>query len=642
MAVDPGAIFDQHNENAITLVNNTINDLNAAYAALANIDYSYSPPIIMLGWSPPSAPALSTPNPNQPVLGTVPDTPQLNDEMTEIPNYGLGAFSIAPPNFTSRVTIPSGPGGAPDVPGPSGYINGPLGVTMPTKPLLLPLPSSTLPYPTITVPTAPDLNMPVFDGQRPGSLEHLTIDEVLAEMDRVYYDYRDVFLGFVKDNSAAWLRSVLADRDIVGQVEGVLRTYLDPVNGGGTGYPVKIEEAIAGRAHDRTQAEFQRAEAQVWDGVAKRGLYLPSGALMAGLQQARYAAADANAKTYTDIATKNFELEQSNMQFMLKLAESLEGKLLDVGVEYAKVTLTVNDQAVQLMKLVASTMVDVYKAIVQAWLAEWEGYKAAVEVYKAQISALEMEIRLYEAEIKAELAKTEINKATVEVLNAVVNANKGLVEMYKAEVEAAVAPLEVTKVQAQVYESVVKGYAARIEGYVAQWRGVSAAAEAKGAEARAYSAEMEGYTGRVNAFKAQVDAYVAHVNGAAASNRAIADANRAKLDQFNAELEAVIKKYTAELQGVSEQWKYAAEAARVQVAYWSARATSDQAAYSVNVQTQMEMAKQNYGVWLNQIEKMQKQAAAVRDIASVSGSLAASALTGLTSFAGQLVQQSTT
>jgi hypothetical protein len=56
---------------------------------------------------------------------------------------------------------------------------------------------------------------------------------------------------------------------------------------GGAGIPVPIEEAIVTRATDRLTCEYQRESAEVWDEMARKGLTLPSGALVSGRKAAR-------------------------------------------------------------------------------------------------------------------------------------------------------------------------------------------------------------------------------------------------------------------------------------------------------------------------------------------------------------------
>ena len=97
---------------------------------------------------------------------------------------------------------------------------------------------------------------------------------------------------------------------------------------------------------------------------------------------------DAMVKSSTDIATKNLELEQQNFQFMLKLGEALEEKLLDVVTQYLKLALDMNAQAIASAKEIVATYINAYNLTVVVYKALWEGYQADAEVFKAKIAAL--------------------------------------------------------------------------------------------------------------------------------------------------------------------------------------------------------------------------------------------------------------
>src|SRR5574337_575667 len=86
--------------------------------------------------------------------------------------------------------------------------------------------------------------------------------------------------ALVQANWITWFRAMLNENPLIDQLAATISGYL---NTGGSGIPVPIEEAIVTRATDRVTVEGRRATMQVYTDAAKRGLTLPSGALLAGL-----------------------------------------------------------------------------------------------------------------------------------------------------------------------------------------------------------------------------------------------------------------------------------------------------------------------------------------------------------------------
>ena len=511
-------------------------------------------------------------------------------------------------------------------------------VNLPPLPAFLSLPALALPYPTVDVPAAPSLTLPVFEGVRPDALTLPDPQSMIDKYKQEQVDHRNLLPGFVQTQADALLAKYCPEyAQLRARINQVVIDYTDPVNGGGAGIPANIEGAIAARNSDRNNLEFQRALETASDTLAKKGFTIPPGAMLATLRQARMAMGDAQVRGNVEIATKNFELEQQNMQFMLKLGEALEEKVLETITQYLNLALRIDELSITSAKEITATYLGVYNLQVQVYRALWEGYQADAQVYKVKVDALEANVRLYEAEIKAELAKTEINKATVEILQVVATVNQTLANAYKAEVEAATATLEVARVRLALFESQVRAFAAQVGVYEAQWRGYEAEVNGQVGKMRGFEAQATAYVAQVNAYRAQVEAYAEKIRAIAAENQAIASKNDATLRVYATEADIAIKTYEGLTQQYVAESNAAIKQADIEVEYWRTTASLVMQEWNVAVQQMFEYAREQMNLFRGQMEAAISAGNGLAHAAQVAGSLAGSAMAGLTSFAGNLV-----
>ena len=637
----PEELLEIHKEYADEFAALAQSGLIGAFNTLARSDiFRFVPSQISI-----TTPNFGTPNKNiklpaSPKLSGLPKIDPL-DKYVEVGNSGavLGGGDSIPtntlgqaPSFNAPIKpqqVPYLTTTAPDVD---------TSLTLPDVPSFLSLPALTLPYPTVDVPTAPTITQPIFEGQRPNPISTPDPQTIIDKYTTEQADHRNMLPGFASAQADALLVKFCPEyAQLRARINQAVIAYTDPINGGGTGIPVNIEDAIAARNSDRNNIEFQRAIETAADTLAKQGFSIPPGAMLATLRQARMAMGDAQVRGNVEIATKNFELEQQNMQFMLKLGEALEEKVLDTVTQYLNLALRMDELSIMSAKEIVSTYVGVYNLQVQVYRALWEGYQADAEVYKAKISALESNVRLYEAEIKAELAKTEINKATVEVLQVVANVNQALANAYKSEVEAATATLEVARVRVALYEAQVRGFAAQVGVYEAQWRGYEAEVNGEVGKIRGFEAQANAYTAQVNAYRARVEAYAEQVRAKAAQNQAIASKNDATVRVYATEADVAIKTFEGLTQQYVAESNAAIKQADIEVEYWRTTASLVMQEWNIAVNQMFEYAREQMNLFRGQMEAAISAGNGLSQAAQVAGGLASSAMNGLTSFAGKLV-----
>ena len=631
----PEEILQIHKDYADQFASLAQSGLSAAFGALSSSGiFDYHPAGINITF-----PDFGVPNSvgKLPALPKDPELPKLGDllEFKDIPNPTYGSAPSPAYGGAPVYTAPSKP---PEV---AGFYEvaptSPVTPALPGVPGYLSLPDLNLPYPTVDIPTAPVLSMPTFDGQRPGNISVPDANTLVGKYTTEVDAHRNFLPGFILGNTDAFIAKYAPEYQLLRQrINNAITTYTDPVNGGGMGLPINIENAIYARSGDRNNQEFQRAIDTSLDTLSKKGYTIPPGAALGAVRQARTAMGDAQVKSSTDIAIKNVELEQQNFQFMLKLGEAVEEKMLDMVGKFMQLSLEMDSQAISSAKELVGTYISAYNLNVMVFKALWEGYQADAAVYRDKIAALESMVRVYEAEIKAELAKTEVNTAHVNVLRAVADVNQSLANSYKTQIEAALAPLEVAKIQVAIYEAKARAYASTVAAYEAQWRGYSAQVEGELGKFKAFESAVQGYVAQVQGYRGQVDAYSAIVNASAETNKAISTYNESQVRVYSAQAEVAIKVFDGLVAGFTAESNAIVKQAEIEVEVWRAKANLIFQEFNVAVQQMFEYAREQMNLFRGQMEAAINAANGLAHASQVAGNLAGQAMGGLTTFAGIL------
>jgi hypothetical protein len=627
MASDPLAIMEEHDLLAGQLVGEARDALNAAAQALGQAGsteytpFEFSYPVMAFG-----SPNVTTQVPGLPQAPNLDNMPNIQTVPVDVPDF-TEAFSAQAPTVPS-ITIPSDP--SPYLPSSLTAPAMSQNITLPSSPSLLPLPSTTLPYPTLNIPSAPVLVDPTFSGVAPDPIQSITLADYLALLTATYQTYSNSIPALVQSNWRQWYATLMSDHPLLGTMLTAINGYLAT---GGSGVPTTVEDAIVTRAQDRVSGEQKRASGKVWQEMAKRGLWMPSGALLSGLKEAAQLESEAVSKVTTDVAIKNIELEHDHMKFMLDFGKGMETLLCGTSMEIAKVQTELNGQAIEITKTVLTGMIEINKAIIQIYLARWEGYKAGVEVYKAQIEAQVARITMYKAQIEAELAKTEIDKATVAILEAIINANQASVNLYKAQIEGETAKLEIDRTRATIFEAQTRGFVAQVEAYRARWDGYSSQVKGQEAKAQVYAEQVKGYVGLVDAYRAKAGAYEARTRGFAARTDAASKSNVSQLAAWTAKAEGLLKAYGYNMEAYRTQWTAAVEQMKIQSTYWQSSMESIRAFNTTLSQQQMELGRENLAQWSVRLESTVRAAQGLQAVGNVYAQTAGSIMAGVTSLA---------
>ena len=636
----PEALLDLHKSYADEFTDLANSGLQSAFSALANSGmFDYTPTQIAINMPDFGRPNTNVPLPAAPDMPTMPQLGTLAS-LRDIPNpSGSLTAPLMPsvlaniPNYTEPAQPPSTTPAlqviAPTVP---------TGLNMPATPNYLPISTLTLPYTEITIPTAPVVTMPVFDGQRPSPIAPIDPELLVTKYRNEREAQRAAIPAYVRANADALVARFVPEYDALRRrINEFVIGYLDPSTGGGLGIPAHIETGILARASGRNAEEAMSAIENAAEDMGKKGWTMPPLALLATVREATVKMGDANVKASTDIATKNLELEQKMVETVLKLGGQLEEKMLDVIGQYLTLALRMDEQALNCAKEVMTAYLGAYNLQVVVYKALWDGYATDAQVYKARIEAVEQTVRVYEAQIKAELAKTEVNKQTVEVLRAMVDMNRAMADSYRIQIEAAMAPLQVAKLQNEIYALRVQAYGHEVSAYEARWRAYSAQVEGELGKFKAYSDRAKTFESQVQAFRAQIEAYTAQVSAMVEYNKGITDRNNATLKVFETQSDVQLKTFDKLITSYDVESKAAIQQTSIELEYWRTASSLIFQEFNVATQQVFEYAREQMNLFRGQMEAAIQAGNGLTMAAQVAGNLASGAMSGLSTFAGNLV-----
>lgn len=487
----PAEIVTKKYNQSVSYANTALSATNAFQSALAAS--VYSPPQISVQWTSLAPPAL-TPIPNAPALPNL-DT----DEPSGMPASGLG---FTPPSVSfdtfsgtaPTLDLPSAPtmtiGSAPVIPEPNA----------------VPVPSA----PTVALPSLPtfmSLTTHTFNGidLHEGWLDKLEDIPALHIVEPAPFDYRP----------GPRYASQLLDN---------LKASLNARIHGGTGLPTEVEQQIWDRARDReTQIALAR-EQEVLRGAEALGFPLPSGVLAGQLADARREYHEKLSGLSRDIAIKQAELEQQNIQNATQAAIQLESTLLEDCYKLEMLAFTA-------AKEVADNAIAANNAAIEHFKALLTGYQAYASVYDTMIKAELAKVEAFKALLSAEETKANINKSLVDRYKAEIDGRLAQVEVYKAQVGAAQTLMEVERTRIQVGGE-------RVRAFVAQVNAETAKAELYRAQIGGETAKVEAYSSEVRAFAAKVGAQAEQARVGIAQYEANMHAKALEWDGWKAKLQA--------------------------------------------------------------------------------------------------------
>jgi hypothetical protein len=138
---------------------------------------------------------------------------------------------------------------------------------------------------------------------------------------------------------------------------------------GGTGLAPGVEEQLWQRGRDRIVADGLRAEAQIMDEFSARGFSLPSGAMTARIDAARFESMKAVGDLSRDVTIRQAEIEIENLRFAVDQAVRARMGAMAAASDYIRALMSGPDIAARVASInsdakarMMSATADLYRA----------------------------------------------------------------------------------------------------------------------------------------------------------------------------------------------------------------------------------------------------------------------------------------
>lgn len=478
---------------------------------------------------------------------------------------------------------------------------------------------------THVAPTAPQINLPTFSATTP--TDDITAPKDLpAQFAAAYSQQAPAMFAALNGQVDTFMnRFDPGYASNLAALEGRLAKYL----AGGTALAPGIEDAIVERTRGKVDAEYRRTRDTAYTDAAKRGFSLPNGALLSAVQQARQDGADNTSRAAVELAVKQAELEQTNMQFAVTTSTQLRLAVMTASISYHSNLIQLNGQALDYAKAVLGAAISVYETMVKAYTAKLDGYRAEVAVYESRVRGVLAVIEVYKAQIQGLEAEIRVDEAQANLFRIRVESLNALVNVYRGQIDAIGSKVAVEKLKIELYGEQVRSYAVEAQAKQSEWQGYSAAVGGQEARQRAFGEQVSAYRSTIEAYRASIDAkrigveaatsynegqvrqYIGRVEGYKALISAEATLASTKVDVQRTKLSAVTAKYGA------QEWL-----ARMAQQYYATTATLGSERYRADVQFALGKAE----LYVKQIGTVAQVAT---DGARVYEGLAAAALSGM-------------
>ena len=541
-------IVNDKYDRSIELANAATAAVNGFQTALNNS--IYSPPTVSVQWQ-----TLAAPN-----LPPIPDMPALPDIDLTIPANMPGALDAT----IGNVQIDDF-----DVEAPVLNFPATPNLTIGTAPVLPEVRDVAVPdAPTIVLPDAPAflaLQTHTFGGINLHEDWLDKLDEIpeLSIMQPVPFSY----------SPGAKYASQLLDN---------LKATLNARIQGGTGLAPAVEQAIWDRSRDRETVLALAREQEVMRGAEALGFALPSGVMAGQLADARREYHDKLSGLSRDIAIKQAEMEQANLQQATTLALQLESTLLDDCYKLEML-------AFETAKTAADNAIAAHNAAIEHFKALLAGYQAYASAYDTVIKAELNKVEVFKALLSAEETKANINRALVERFKAEIDGAMAAVQIYQARVGAAktLVELEGTRIQAGAEQ--VKAFVATVNAETAKADMYRAAVGAEGTKVEAFSALTRAYASKVGAQAEKARVEIAKLGARVQAKGLEWDGWKARLSAASAEVEAAARKSSIIVDG----YRIGANAAEAQAGAISRIWESNIKQYEAGTSITLQAAKIN-------------------------------------------------
>jgi hypothetical protein len=390
----------------------------------------------------------------------------------------------------------------------------------------------------VDIPAAPTIAMPVM-----GALAPIVIPDFVFPTLPTFTEEFPTLTAQAPDAIVPWDEPVYLSEQF-----DTCWTTVKEMMAGSRGLPPAVEAALFDRARSRDDVAATKAVQEAFETFAGRGYSMPPGMLV---KQVNAIIEDNQLKanaTNREIYIKNHELLISQLNVAVERGLALE------QVTFNLFTNMLN-RKLEITKFRIESAISIYNSEIQAFNIRSQAYNVAAQVYKIKIDAELTKLEEFRARIEAQKAVGQLNQQTVEVYTAQLGAVETLVKAYVAEMEGAKVQTEIAKVQIDAYKGDIQAYAARLdadktrfEAYETQVKGESAKVGILEAEARAFASRVQALETQGSLQAKKIDAKLQVTQTSTTQYVAKVGAERDRVLAESERFRSLIAKYSAEAQ----------------------------------------------------------------------------------------------
>ncbi len=377
-----------------------------------------------------------------------------------VPTFGISEPLINLPSTPGTLDVEA-PTDAPDIQTEFDFPDTPV-YTLPSVPT----------FEDLNLPTAPDLDIPSFDLDLPTIPSYLTPPGLTFNFQEELY-------------TSSLLTALTSE-------------LLDRVQNGGTGLSPTIEQAIWDRARNREDQNSVRSTNQLSIEQAARGFSRPSGSYLAALDQLSQETQNKNADLSREIAIKQADLEQKNIEFALQTSLALEQSLIQYHNQ-------VQQRAFEFEKYFQEAAIAIYEANIRQFGLQLEVYKTYSQAFESRVRAELAKTEIFKSEIEAQRLISDINNQKVQLYTAQLEGIKTSVQVYLAEIDATKSQIQAESLKLQNFKALIDIFATQVESKKSEYDMYSAAVKGEMAKIDIFDSQVKAFVSRVDAYSKQVD-----------------------------------------------------------------------------------------------------------------------------------------
>ena len=295
------------------------------------------------------------------------------------------------------------------------------------------------------------------------------------------------------------------------------------------------ETAIWERGQERVDRATNEAVNAITNDFAARGFALPTGSMLAAINEARMKGAEARYDNAREAMIEAAKLNTQKLTVAIQSGIQYEGMWMQNYSQYLQRAFDAQKYSAELAMKVAELKISRFNIRLQAYQIEAQVHR---DLIQAELSKLET----YKAQLEGQKLIGELNIQDVEIYKARLQGSLAEIELYKNQVQAVVATIEVDKARLQGYESKVNAFKAMVDANSSEYAAWAELMKGEVMKGQIFESEAKAFASRTDAYKTGVSA---QIDGA----KLMLENNAQKMQQFN----TAIAKYDSELRGYSAE-----------------------------------------------------------------------------------------